>query len=137
MIHVQGSGAELPMATWLMCLRFFVNCFRSGEMRTRVTTHCSAVLGACKGAAGVRNANVETAYASLILDFAVSIREVSCTLRLQCCSWRLHGRGWCEESECVSFAFQSDLELFREERKCTRGESSSCHCQSTRMRVSF
>eukprot|EP00284_Hemiselmis_tepida_P009960 CAMPEP_0174927880 /NCGR_PEP_ID=MMETSP1355-20121228/21885_1 /TAXON_ID=464990 /ORGANISM="Hemiselmis tepida, Strain CCMP443" /LENGTH=128 /DNA_ID=CAMNT_0016174013 /DNA_START=22 /DNA_END=405 /DNA_ORIENTATION=- len=63
------------MPTWLMSLRFFVNCFRQGAMRAKTAEHCSSVLEACKGAGSVRNANVEVAYGTLLMNYSVALRE--------------------------------------------------------------
>jgi len=74
---LRGKGPDdVPMPTWLMSLRFFVNCFRLAEMRAKVTEHCASVVEACAGASRVANANVQVAYATLLLDFAVLTRDV-------------------------------------------------------------
>eukprot|EP00286_Rhodomonas_abbreviata_P027252 CAMPEP_0181306956 /NCGR_PEP_ID=MMETSP1101-20121128/10593_1 /TAXON_ID=46948 /ORGANISM="Rhodomonas abbreviata, Strain Caron Lab Isolate" /LENGTH=345 /DNA_ID=CAMNT_0023413081 /DNA_START=65 /DNA_END=1103 /DNA_ORIENTATION=+ len=70
-----GPPDKVPAPTRLMALRLYTNCFRNTDMRSYIAQHCGEVLASVQGSAGFSNAQVQLAYASLLLNIAVHSRD--------------------------------------------------------------
>uniref|UniRef100_A0A7S4KYY7 Phospholipase A-2-activating protein n=1 Tax=Guillardia theta TaxID=55529 RepID=A0A7S4KYY7_GUITH len=70
-----GPAASVPAATRIMSTRFFVNCFRSTDMRGLISKRLDVVLPATNGSVSYGNAQVNLAYATLLLNVAVQAYE--------------------------------------------------------------